>query len=94
VVREICEEVGITVEGVRYLGSQPWPFPRSLMVGFTAIGDPSTPLVPADGEIESARWVRRGEVRSVLADGGAGPGLILPGVTSIARRMLESWARN
>lgn len=94
VVREICEEIGITVDSVRYLGSQPWPFPRSLMVGFAAIGDPTTPLVPADGEIENARWVHRDEVRAALANGGVGPGLILPGVTSIARRMLESWAQS
>jgi NAD+ diphosphatase len=94
VVREICEEVGITVESVRYLGSQPWPFPRSLMVGFAAVGDPTLPLVPAEGEIEKARWVHRDEVRAALAAGGTGPGLILPGVTSIARRMLESWAKS
>lgn len=93
VVREIGEEVGIAVDSVSYLGSQPWPFPRSLMVGFAAIGDPTKPLVPADGEIEKARWVHRDEVRAALANGGVGPGLILPGATSIARRMLESWAR-
>ena len=45
VVREIAEEIGLTVRDVRYLGSQPWPFPRSLMVGFHAIGDPEQEFV-------------------------------------------------
>ncbi|MBV8932276.1 MAG: NAD(+) diphosphatase [Kutzneria sp.] len=92
VSREVYEEVGLEVRSVRYLGSQPWPFPRSLMVGFTAIADPSVDLVPAAGEIEAARWVHRDELRAVLAAGGTGPGLILPGITSIARGMLQSWA--
>ncbi|GAA1311368.1 NAD(+) diphosphatase [Pseudonocardia xinjiangensis] len=99
VLREIHEEVGATVRSVRYLGSQAWPFPRSLMVGFHAEADPDVPLVPADGEIAEAMWVRRAELRAALehgdwaADGqqGARP-LLLPGRVSIARSMLESWA--
>ncbi len=43
VVREIKEEVGVDVRDVRYLGSQPWPFPRSVMIGFAAVGDPDAP---------------------------------------------------
>ncbi|GAA0604405.1 NAD(+) diphosphatase [Kutzneria viridogrisea] len=92
VAREVEEEVGVRVRDIHYLGSQPWPFPRSLMVGFAAVADPSVPLVPADGEIESAFWVGRDKLREALAAGGSAPGLILPGITSIARRMLESWA--
>ncbi len=57
VVREIGEEVGIEVRDVRYLGNQPWPFPRSLMIGFTAVADSSAPLTLADGEIAEAHWV-------------------------------------
>jgi NAD+ diphosphatase len=99
VLREIHEEVGATVRDVRYLGSQAWPFPRSLMVGFHAEADPDVPLVPADGEIAEAMWVTRAELRAALehgdwaADGqqDARP-LLLPGRVSIARSMLESWA--
>lgn len=94
VLREIHEEVGVTVREVRYLGSQAWPFPRSLMVGFHALADRDAPLVPADGEIEEAMWVTRAEVRDALGRGDwAGQGqLLLPGSISIARSMLESWA--
>ncbi|WP_248783753.1 NAD(+) diphosphatase [Actinoalloteichus caeruleus] len=92
VVREVAEEVGVQVGEVRYLGSQPWPFPRSLMMGFTALAEPSAPLHPADGEIEQAHWVPRDRVRTALRAGGGVPGLILPGASSIARGMLEAWA--
>jgi NAD+ diphosphatase len=87
--REIAEEVGVEVRDVRYLGNQPWPFPRSLMIGFAAVADPSAPLKLADGEIEEARWVDRAEVRAALA--GEGP-LGLPGLVSIAGQMLVAWA--
>jgi NAD+ diphosphatase len=97
--REIHEEVGVTVRDVRYLGSQAWPFPRSLMVGFHALADVDQPLVPADGEIEDAIWVTRAELRAALARGDwagqpeeGGRPLLLPGRVSIARSMLDSWA--
>ncbi|HVV10768.1 NAD(+) diphosphatase [Amycolatopsis sp.] len=99
VSREIREEVGVEVSDVRYLGSQPWPFPRSIMLGFTARADASQPLVPADGEIEEARWVPRAVVRAAFENDGEAtpiPGtdrtIMLPGNSSIARVMLESWA--
>jgi NAD+ diphosphatase len=92
VVREIGEEVGLAVRDVRYLGNQPWPFPRSLMIGFTAAADRSAPLRPADGEIAEAQWVSRERVREVLAAGGAVADLGLPGGVSIARHMVEAWA--
>ncbi|TQJ04934.1 NAD(+) diphosphatase [Amycolatopsis cihanbeyliensis] len=104
VTREIREEVGVEVAGVRYLGSQPWPFPRSIMLGFVARADPAAPLLPADGEIESALWATREELRETFANsqtrsgnavptpigGGAGR-MLLPGNSSIARVMLEAW---
>jgi NAD+ diphosphatase len=106
--REIGEEVGIDVTDVRYLGSQAWPFPRSLMVGFHAVGDPDVPLRPQDGEIADALWITRDRLREALARGDWGsrddtrddagapdrtdPVVMLPGTVSIARTMLESWA--
>ncbi|WP_020496272.1 NAD(+) diphosphatase [Sciscionella marina] len=92
--REICEEVGIEVDSVRYLGSQPWPFPRSLMLGFTAVADRSAPLRPADGEIAEARWVSRDALRAAIeAPGEVVDGLVMPGNSSIAASMLRSWAQ-
>ncbi|GAB3284881.1 NAD(+) diphosphatase [Parasphingorhabdus pacifica] len=93
VAREVLEEVGVPVSGVRYLGSQPWPFPRSLMLGFAATADPSVPIRPADGEIEDARWVHRDDVLAALeANGEAVRGLRMPPGVSIAHRMLRGWA--
>lgn len=95
VVREIAEEVGLTVRDVRYLGSQPWPFPRSLMIGFHAIADPDEPFSFNDGEIAEAEWFTRAEIKAALADGDwnsdSSSRLLLPGSISIAREMIESW---
>ena len=93
--REVAEEVGVAVSGVRYLGSQPWPFPRSLMLGFAALADRDQPLRPDDSEIEDARWVHRDDVLAALRDpGGAIDGLRLPPAVSIAYRMLRGWAQH
>ncbi|RMI35191.1 NAD(+) diphosphatase [Nocardia stercoris] len=103
VEREIKEEVGIDVREITYLGSQPWPLPRSLMLGFAAVADPEQPLAFTDGEIGEAYWFTRAEVRAALAAGAWGqgepvagvdgrPALSLPGSISIARTILESWA--
>ncbi len=90
--REVAEEIGVPVTDVRYLGSQPWPFPRSLMVGFAALADPAAPLHPRPGEIEEARWVTRAEIRDLLADEDSRDDLKLPSSVSIARQLIESWA--
>jgi len=92
VTREIREEVGLRVRDIGYLGSQPWPFPRSLMIGFAARAEPAATLIPREGEIESAFWVDRATVRRVLAAGGTSEGIGLPPGISIARRMIEGWA--
>lgn len=96
VVREVAEEIGLAVSDVEYLGSQPWPFPRSLMVGFHAIGDPEQEFVFHDGEIAEAAWFTRAEVREALAHGDwnsdSSSRLLLPGSISIAREIIESWA--
>lgn len=92
VAREICEEVGVTVRDVRYLGNQPWPFPRSLMIGFAAVADHDAPLAPADGEIAEAHWVSKAQVRAILA--GADTSFKLPGKPSIANVMVKSWAES
>jgi len=86
VAREVFEEVGVVVEQVRYLGNQPWPFPSSLMVGFTARAiDPTLHL--DQEEIAEAVWVSPSELREMVLAGCFG---ISPTV-SIARRMIEHW---
>jgi NAD+ diphosphatase len=96
VAREIHEEIGLTVRDIRYLGSQPWPFPRSLMVGFHAVADPAEPFAFNDGEIAEAQWFTREEIRAALEVGDWGSDsesrLLLPGPVSIARVIVESWA--
>lgn len=93
VVREVREEIGVHVTDVRYLGSQPWPFPRSLMMGFAARAEPNAVLAPRPGEMEEAMWVTRSQIREVLSDEAGHPELGLPGGISIARLLLESWVR-
>ncbi|WP_375481749.1 NAD(+) diphosphatase [uncultured Jatrophihabitans sp.] len=63
VAREVFEEVGVVVQDVRYVASQPWPFPASLMLGFTArlVGDPALTLDPV--EMAEAGWFTREEIR-------------------------------
>ena len=80
--REIHEEAGIVCDEVRYVASQPWPFPASLMLGFHAHA-PQAP-VQLDGELEDARWFELEELR------GADESLLPPAYT-IARRLIEAW---
>ncbi|KGN41361.1 NUDIX hydrolase [Knoellia aerolata DSM 18566] len=86
VAREVYEEVGVPVEDVTYLGDQPWPFPSSLMVGFTARAV-STELRLQEDEIEAARWFDREQLRAAVEDGS----LRISSRISIARRLIEHW---
>ena len=87
VEREVFEESGVKVSEITYLGSQPWPFPASIMIAFSAVADdPST--AKADGvEITDVRWFSREELKNSVADGS----LLLPPTISVARKMIAMW---
>ncbi len=86
VVREVAEEVGVPVDDVRYVESQPWPFPSSLMLAFTAHATSSDLAV--DGvEISEARWFTREELAGSIRDGSLG----LPMRASVAFRLISGW---
>jgi NAD+ diphosphatase len=82
VAREVDEETSVHVRDVRYFGSQPWPFPASLMLGFHAHANAGE--VRLDGELEDARWFQLDELR-------AAPAILLPPPHTIARRLIEAW---
>jgi len=94
VAREVLEETGVRVRGCRYLGSQPWPFPGALMLGFAAQAEPDEPQV--GDELEEARWFSVEEIRAAAArgerggdDDGVGP-LLSPSI-SISRWLIDQW---
>jgi NAD+ diphosphatase len=84
------EETGISVAGVHYHSSQPWPFPSSLMIGCTAEGANEAIRVDS-AELEEARWFTRDEVRAALAS--ATEKLALPPPMAIAHQLIRAWAR-
>jgi NAD+ diphosphatase len=77
-VREVREEVGVAVKDVRYFGSQPWPFPNSLMIAFTAEWE-SGAIVVDPSELSDAKWFRADELPPI------------PPPVSIARRLIDAW---
>lgn len=88
VEREVAEEAGVQVTELAYRGSQPWPYPRSLMLGFRAVA-PEPAQAEADGEeIVEVRWFTRDEVARALAGEGE---VTLPGPASIAHRLIAEW---
>ncbi|RPJ12015.1 MAG: NAD(+) diphosphatase [Deltaproteobacteria bacterium] len=76
VIREVREEVGLVIKEIRYFGSQPWPFPHSLMIGFTAAYE-SGEITLEDPEVEDAGWFMPGSLPT------------LPGKISIARKLID-----
>ncbi|HEY7720586.1 MAG TPA: NAD(+) diphosphatase [Pedococcus sp.] len=86
VAREVYEEVGLRVTDVRFLGDQPWPFPSSLMLGFTARAVGSELSLQED-EIAEARWFTRDQLLREVARGESGVSHRL----SIARALIEHW---
>jgi NAD+ diphosphatase len=90
VIREIKEESGLTAYDPRFVGSQPWPFPMSVMLGFEARSDGGAPA-PRDGELEDVRWFTRDEVGAGLA--GRSADLVLPPGISISHFLVERWFR-
>ena len=100
VVREVLEESGVRVRSTRYLASQPWPFPGSLMLGFLAQAEPDVPV--AGDELEDVRWFDADDIRAGLARDGdtsadAGPlrddepGILLSPSISISRWLMQAW---
>ncbi|HYL03158.1 MAG TPA: NAD(+) diphosphatase [Steroidobacteraceae bacterium] len=82
VAREVAEETGVRVSGVRYDSSQPWPFPASLMLGFRASA-PAGSAVRVGGELEDARWFTRAQLEAGEA--------LAPPSHSISWRLISSW---
>ncbi|GIF10766.1 NAD(+) diphosphatase [Actinoplanes teichomyceticus] len=95
VIREVREEVGIRLDTLRYEGSQSWPYPGSLMLGFLATADPAQPLRLDPEEIDEAHWFSRDDIAGMIAgdyvhpDTGVPMGL--PMRSSIAFYLIEKW---
>ncbi|WP_026555553.1 NAD(+) diphosphatase [Arthrobacter sp. 35W] len=86
VVREIAEEVGVRLHSPRYLGSQSWPFPASLMLGFIAYTDDDV-ATPDGVEVTRARWFSRAELAEAVSSGE----VVISARLSIARSLIEHW---
>jgi NAD+ diphosphatase len=87
VAREVREETSVEVAAVRYLGSQPWPMPQSLMLGFRAEADGRPQIIVDADEIAEARWFSRADLAAAMTSGD----ILLPPPVSIAHRIIESW---
>jgi NAD+ diphosphatase len=87
VVREVHEETGIKVGNVRYLGSQPWPMPRSLMLGFRADAPAGQVIAVDHDELAEAHWFSRDELLAAIK----AREIALPPSVSIARHIIEAW---
>lgn len=83
VAREALEEVGLEPRSIQYVASQPWPYPRSLMIGFIARMQDDAEPTPDGVEIRDARWLSKSDLKANEVD--------LPGSGSIARRIIDAW---
>ena len=92
VVREVLEEAGVHAGGVRYVASQPWPFPSQLMIGCEA--EARSEEITVDGEeLEEARWFTRAQVLAALERGpGDAETLWFPPPLAIAHQLIKRWA--
>ena len=88
--RECAEETGASVDEVRYIASQPWPFPASIMFGFRARAK-SLDLTGRDDELADVRWFTRDDVRRFGERSDPGDGFKLPNRYAIARHLIEQW---
>jgi NAD+ diphosphatase len=86
--REVLEESGVVLGEVSYLASQPWPFPSSLMLGFSALATDGEVPAPGDGELAEVRWFDRDELERAARGEGE---LALSPPYSIARRLIDAW---
>jgi NAD+ diphosphatase len=89
VEREVMEEAGVGVSEIKYLGSQPWPFPASLMISFEAITQTPELVKPDGEEIEQIKVLSRSEFEREVAE----ELLLLPPLISVARKMIEAWRK-
>ncbi|HEV2088059.1 MAG TPA: NAD(+) diphosphatase, partial [Cryptosporangiaceae bacterium] len=85
--REVREETAVLVRDVRYVASQPWPLPASLMLGFYALADAGQEVVVDHTELEDARWFTRAELRGR----GPGPAPLHPSAFSISHELIVGW---
>lgn len=85
--REVLEEAGVSITEFEYLGSQPWPFPSSVMIAFEAITDQPEVARPDGEEITEIRWFDRDELLATTRSGE----ILLPPPISVARAMIDRW---
>ncbi|MBT2133249.1 NAD(+) diphosphatase [Croceibacterium sp. LX-88] len=90
VAREVFEEAGVRVRDVRYVASQPWPFPSQLMIGCIGKAD-SRELAIDKTEIEDANWFTRSDVAEAMAKGAESESFIPPPRQAIAHHLLQWW---
>ena len=87
VQREVFEEAGLAIREINYLGSQPWPFPASIMISFDAITDFPESARPDGEEIVAIKWLSRDELKAEISAGT----LLLPPDISVSHKMIDRW---